>query len=136
MRTLLIGLLEDGSAPDPLMPRSSATTLVVPSGESNVIDVRVFAPCAVPVNLTGHTAQLVVCCTIDPCRRVPDKSFDATFPVDPVGNLARFTLGKDAFRGVNPARYYFEVWLTRTSDANRFQVVRTSGFVLTPSLIR
>lgn len=136
MKTTLIGLVDDGSDPSPLMPRSSATTLLVPSGESNVVDARMFFPSAVPIGLAGHTAQLVVCCTVDPCRRVPDKSFDATFPIDPVGNLARFTLPKEAFRGVNPARYLFEVWLNRTADAARWQVVRTSAFVLTPSLIR
>lgn len=136
MRAILIGLLDDGSERSELMPRSSATTLIVPSGESNTVDVRVFYPSGVPVLVTGHTAQLVVCCTVDPCRRVPDKQFSATLPVDPVGNLLRFTLAKEAFRGINPARYLFEVWLNRTLDGERTQVVRTSAFVLTPALIR
>ena len=136
MKTTLIGLLDDGSDRSELMPRNSATTMLVPSGEDSTIDARVFYPSGVPVALAGHTAQMVVCCTVDPCRRIPDKQFQASFPVDPVGNLARFTLPKEAFRGINPARYLFEVWLNRTSDAARWQVVRTSAFVLTPSLIR
>jgi hypothetical protein len=135
MKTLLIGLVDDGSDPSDLMPRNTATTMLVPSGEDSTVDVRVFYPSGVPVALAGSTAQLVVCCTVDPCRRVPDKTFEATFPTDPVGNLARFTLAKDAFRGVIPRRYLFEVWLTRASGA-RDQVVRTSAFVMTPALIR
>jgi hypothetical protein len=135
MKTLLIGLIDDGSERSELMPRNTATTMVVPSGEDSTVDVRVFYPSGVPVGWVDPTAQLVVCCTVDPCRRVPDKTFEAAFPTDPVGNLMRFTLPKEAFRGVIPRRYLFEVWLT-LSDGSRYQVVRTSAFLLTPALIR
>jgi hypothetical protein len=136
MKTTLIGLVDDGSARSELMPRNTSTTMLLPQGESSTVDVRVFYPSGVPTLLAGHTAQLVVCYTVDPCRYVPDKVFQATFPTDPVGNLARFSLPKEAFRGIVPARYLFEVWVSRTLDAERWQVIRTSGFVLTPALIR
>lgn len=136
MKTLLIGLLDDGSDRSELMPRSSATTLVVASSESHTVDVRVFYPSAVPVLVAalGYTARLVISCTSDPCQRIPDKVFTATLPTDPAGNLLRFTLDATAFRGWKPGRYLFEVWVDRTAD--RHQVVRTSAWVLTPALIR
>jgi hypothetical protein len=137
VKQLLIGVLDDGSARDESMPRSSATTLVVPSGESHTIDVRVFYPSGVPVlvgDLSGLEAQLVVNCTVDPCQRIPDRTFVGTLPSDPVGNLVRFDVPFSAFRGTKPGRYLFEVWLRQT--ATRIQIIRTSGWILTPALIR
>jgi hypothetical protein len=137
MRQLLVGIWDDGSARDALMPRSSATTIVVASGESHTIDVRVFYPSAVPVlvgDLSGLEAQLVVNCTVDPCQRIPDRTFVGTLPSDPVGNLVRFDVPFSAFRRTKPGRYLFEVWLRQT--AARTQVVKTSALVLTPALIR
>lgn len=135
----LTGIIEDGSVRDPVLPRSTATTVHVTVGEDVLLRMRLFYASGVAARLAdfpGWGAQLTVNCTVNPYARIPDFHFAGVVAdvSDGLGNAVDFAIPSATFRGASPGRYYFDVYFRTATE--RYEVVSPGALLLEPAMAR
>lgn len=137
----LIGVVDDGAALDPMLPRNTATTITIPRNGDVVVELDVFLNSGVPVTLGSGlfatwTAIFTAARNLDDCQRVFEIQVaglkDSTQP-----NRIIFRLPGTRTRDLPLGRYLFDIWLNTTAPENkRWQVVKVSALILQPGLVR
>jgi hypothetical protein len=136
----ITGVLENGEARAPDVPRHTATTIVVTRFEDAEAIVDVVYPTGVPVDLTPGgdfvewTARLTIAAKLDPCMKLPTLVVAGVL-VRPEGkNRLSFSMPAETFRQLTPGRYMFDV--TLDADGEHHTVVRVSTLILEAGLSR
>lgn len=136
----LLGIVEDGTQRSPELPRSAATTILIPQNAPAQLDVVLYYASGVPVQpgvgaLASWSATMAISLNADPCQVIPDVELAGTLvALDAYRNRLRFQLLASHFRGKPLGRYLFDVWLI--SGTQRWQVVPVSALILTAGLLR
>ncbi len=140
----LVGVIEDGSDRSPLLPRNTATTILLPQFAPVKIDVLVRTAAGAEVDLTASapsaaSAQLTFQRQLDPCQRIPElKMLGAWAGAPNDRSLLRFGMTPAMTRQLDLGRYFFDVWLTLLAGpfTGRWQIVGISTAVLQAALQR
>ena len=132
----LIGVLEDGAAPNALsdVPENARIELRMTQGSTLKVRLTLMNTAGTPVRLADDVSA-AVWMTIK--RRAnqdtPDMSIvGALVPADG-GNRADFSISATATKYLAPGRYVYDVWLV--FQGSRDPVVPISPFILEPGLL-
>lgn len=128
----IIGVLEDGSAPDPrLAPLDPRTPIRITQHSTLLVQLSIVRRNGVPVRVDGTTScSLVV-------RRYSSQTSNDIRVVGVLAprrgpNCYDFVIAASATSRLTPARYVYDIWLTLAGE--RHPVVPLSAFYLEPGL--
>lgn len=125
----LLAVLEDGSAPDPLLPTDIRKAISFPAGETVTLRIRLVTRAAVPIDLAGGDSLVVVARELaSPSSRVEFNAAATKSASRPSGFYdAVITTDQSAWLG-EQGRLLFDIWLRRT--AGNFCVFPSSSMIL------
>lgn len=137
------GVVEDGSARDPALPRNTATTVLMPQFASVGLNVLVFSASGAPIDLSSAGSPPVGTFTmqrvLDSCQKLPEQQLTGAWAGAPgAKNLLLFSILPKHTRHLALGRYFFDVWLTLPAGplTGKWQIVGTSVVVLQAALQR
>ena len=140
MQTIrLLGILDDGSPRDLLVPHTSAKTISFPLSSDVTVEVEVVNNAGVPVLLASSSPAWNSWFTIvrspDSCEQAKgetDYQLASTTIKAQTRNVIQFVIPRTALRRFMSGRYFYDVGLY--FNGKRYQVVRISGLHLEAAL--
>lgn len=129
----LLGILEDGSARDPLLPPFTQKQVNIIAASSVTFRISVVRADGTPVVLADDPDLVLTLAVSESSYLSPLPNLKKQAVLDPLAgiNAATFSMSPSDTKFTPPGRYVYAVWMTYRNERNA--VIPVSPFVIGPA---